>query len=93
MAQTNKDMKLAILRLLDAKCKHHYRDFLISKAEEEAHIAGYKQWEREHPDDGVGCFSMNKWNPEVATNNRITNQSTYEKWQEICDYALNALVE
>lgn len=93
MPQSNKDMKLAILRLLDAKCKHHYGEFLKLKADEEAHIAGARQWDREHPEDGVGCFSMSKWNPDAATANRMTAESTYKKWQEICDYALESLVE
>lgn len=90
---TNKDKKLEILKLLDAKCKHHYREFLTKKADEEAHLAGYKQWQREHPDDDVGCFSMNKWNPDVATHDRQLAENTYKKWQEICDYALDALIE
>ena len=89
----NKQKKLDILRLLDAKCKHHYREYLVKKADEEAHVAGARQWEREHPDDGVGCFSMSKWNPEAATTQRMTAESEYKRWQEICDYALEALVE
>jgi hypothetical protein len=90
---TNKEKKLEILRLLDAKCKHHYAQFLITKADEEAHLAGYKQWQREHPDDGVGCFSMNKWNPDGATANRVNAENLYNKWQSLCDYALESLLE
>lgn len=90
---TNKDKKLEILRLLDQKCKHHYKEYLQAKASEEAHKAGYTQWDREHPDDGVGCFSGNRWNPEGATNDRIAKEATFNKWQSICDYALESLVE
>jgi hypothetical protein len=90
---TNKEKKLAILQFLDAKCKHHFREFLVKKAEEEASIAGAKQWDREHPDDGVGCFSGRPYNPDAATYDRQLAENVYKKWQEICDYALESLVE
>ncbi len=88
---SNKDKKLAILRLLDQKCKAAFRQFLEAKANEEAYIAGAKQWDREHP--GVCCFSMNTWNPQIVTSKKITKETIYREWQELCDYALNQLVE
>ncbi len=91
--KTNKEKKLAILRLLDAKCKDAYREFLQKKSEAEAHKAGAAQWEREHPEDGVGCFSGNRWNPEAATYASTRAESIYKEWQILCDYALEALVE
>lgn len=90
---TNKEKKLEILKLLDFECKRKYRDFLLQKADEEAHIAGFQQWEREHPDDGVGGFSGNRWNPQGATANRMIKEKEYKKYQELCDFALISLID
>ena len=92
--RTKKEMKIEILRLLDQKCKDLYKRFLTAKAEAAAQKAGAEQWERQHPEDAVGAFSFNPYpNAASAQVGAMNAEHEYKQWQEVCDYALESLVE